>query len=153
MGKADLPNILRELTVGQVAARSGVAITALRFYEARGLISSQRNSGNQRRYKRDVLRRVALIKTAQKLGIPLASIQTAFETLPQDRTPAMEDWNRLSLSWKADLDERIDRLTALRDQLSGCIGCGCLSMDACPLRNNGDALGEDGAGPRLLDQD
>jgi MerR family redox-sensitive transcriptional activator SoxR len=153
MGKADSPNILRELTVGQVAARSGVAITALRFYEARGLISSQRNSGNQRRYKRDVLRRVALIKTAQKLGIPLASIQTAFETLPQDRTPAMEDWNRLSLSWKADLDERIDRLTALRDQLSGCIGCGCLSMDACPLRNNGDALGEDGAGPRLLDQD
>jgi MerR family redox-sensitive transcriptional activator SoxR len=153
MGKADLPNILRELTVGQVAARSGVAITALRFYEARGLISSQRNSGNQRRYKRDVLRRVALIKTAQKLGIPLASIQTAFETLPQDRTPAMEDWNRLSLSWKADLDERINRLTALRDQLSGCIGCGCLSMDACPLRNNGDALGEDGAGPRLLDQD
>jgi MerR family redox-sensitive transcriptional activator SoxR len=153
MGKADSPNILRELTVGQVAARSGVAITALRFYEARGLISSQRNSGNQRRYKREVLRRVALIKTAQRLGIPLASIQTAFETLPQDRTPAMEDWNRLSLSWKADLDERIDRLTALRDQLSGCIGCGCLSMDACPLRNNGDALGEDGAGPRLLDQD
>jgi len=153
MGKTDSAHTLRELTVGQLAARSGVAITALRFYEARGLISSQRNSGNQRRYKRDVLRRVALIKTAQKLGIPLASIQTAFETLPQDRTPGVEDWNRLSQRWKADLDERINRLTALRDQLSGCIGCGCLSMDACPLRNNGDALGEDGAGPRLLDQD
>lgn len=153
MGKTDSAHTLRELTVGQLAARSGVAITALRFYEARGLISSQRNSGNQRRYKRDVLRRVALIKTAQKLGIPLASIQTAFETLPQDRTPGVEDWNRLSQRWKADLDERINRLTALRDQLSGCIGCGCLSMDACPLRNNDDALGEDGAGPRLLDQD
>lgn len=153
MAKSDSPNILRELTVGQLAARSGVAITALRFYEARGLISSQRNSGNQRRYPRDVLRRVALIKTAQKLGIPLASIQKAFETLPQHRTPAMEDWNRLSLRWKADLDERINRLTALRDQLSDCIGCGCLSTDACPLRNSGDALGEDGAGPRLLDQD
>lgn len=153
MSNTDSPPVARELTVGQLAARSGVAITALRFYEARGLISSQRNSGNQRRYPRDVLRRVALIKTAQRLGIPLASIQAAFETLPQDRTPAMEDWNRLSQRWKADLDERISRLTALRDQLSGCIGCGCLSMEACPLRNQGDALGVDGVGPRLLDQD
>jgi len=100
-----------------------------------------------------MLRRVALIKTAQRLGIPLASIQSALDTLPADRPPTTEDWNRLSECWKADLDERITRLTALRDQLNGCIGCGCLSMDACPLRNSGDSLGESGAGPRLLDQD
>ncbi|NBB13392.1 redox-sensitive transcriptional activator SoxR [Pseudomonas sp. SLFW] len=143
----------RELTVGQLSARSGVAVTALRFYETKGLICSQRNAGNQRRYSRDVLRRVALIKTAQRLGIPLATIQAAFDSLPQDRPPNLDDWNRLSECWKADLDERIHRLTALRDQLNGCIGCGCLSMEACPLRNRGDTLGEDGAGPRLLDQD
>ncbi|MDE1194119.1 redox-sensitive transcriptional activator SoxR [Pseudomonas sp. Bc-h] len=153
MRSNDSPHIARELTVGQLATRSGVAITALRFYETKGLISSQRNAGNQRRYPRDMLRRVALIKTAQRLGIPLASIQLAFQTLPQDRPPTLEDWNRLSECWKADLDERIHRLTALRDQLSGCIGCGCLSMEACPLRNWGDSLGESGAGPRLLDQD
>lgn len=145
--------VTRELTVGQLSARSGVAITALRFYEAKGLISSQRNAGNQRRYPREMLRRVALIKTAQRLGIPLASIQAALDTLPVGRPPTMDDWNRLSERWKADLDERINRLTALRDQLNGCIGCGCLSMDACPLRNWGDSLGESGAGPRLLDQD
>lgn len=149
----DAPPIARELTVGQLSARSGVAITALRFYEAKGLISSQRNAGNQRRYPRDMLRRVALIKTAQRLGIPLASIQAALQTLPHDRPPTMDDWNRLSECWKADLDERIHRLTALRDQLNGCIGCGCLSTEACPLRNYGDSLGEGGAGPRLLDQD
>lgn len=149
----DIPPIARELTVGQLSARSGVAITALRFYEAKGLISSQRNAGNQRRYPKDVLRRVALIKTAQRLGIPLATIQTALQTLPQDRAPSVDDWTRLSERWKADLDERINRLTALRDQLNGCIGCGCLSMEACPLRNFGDSLSEQGAGPRLLDQD
>jgi MerR family redox-sensitive transcriptional activator SoxR len=153
MQSADTPLVNRELTVGQLSARSGVAISALRFYEAKGLISSQRNAGNQRRYPRDMLRRVALIKTAQRLGIPLASIQSALDTLPADRPPTTEDWNRLSERWKADLDERINRLTALRDQLNGCIGCGCLSMEACPLRNWGDSLGESGAGPRLLDQD
>ena len=149
----DAPPIARELTVGQLSARSGVAITALRFYEAKGLISSRRNAGNQRRYPRDVLRRVALIKTAQRLGIPLATIQTALQTLPQDRSPSLDDWTRLSERWKTDLNERINRLTALRDQLDGCIGCGCLSMEACPLRNFGDSLGERGAGPQLLDQD
>lgn len=153
MGTPDSLHLARELTVGQLAARSGVAITALRFYESKGLISSQRNAGNQRRYPRDVLRRVALIKTAQRLGIPLATIQAALDTLPQDRAPTLDDWNRLSECWKTDLDERINRLTALRDQLNGCIGCGCLSMEACPLRNWGDSLGENGAGPRLLDQD
>jgi MerR family redox-sensitive transcriptional activator SoxR len=153
MSDHQTPGTQRELTVGQLAARSGVAITALRFYETKGLINSQRNSGNQRRYPRDMLRRVALIKTAQRLGIPLASIQAALDTLPQNRPPTMDDWNRLSERWKADLDERINRLSALRDQLNGCIGCGCLSMEACPLRNWGDTLGESGTGPRLLDQD
>ncbi|MFK3796203.1 MULTISPECIES: redox-sensitive transcriptional activator SoxR [unclassified Pseudomonas] len=153
MRTTDATHLARELTIGQLSARSGVAITALRFYESKGLISSQRNAGNQRRYPRDVLRRVALIKTAQRLGIPLATIQDALDTLPQDRAPTLDDWNRLSARWKTDLDDRINRLTALRDQLNGCIGCGCLSMEACPLRNWGDSLGDDGSGPRLLDQD
>jgi MerR family redox-sensitive transcriptional activator SoxR len=134
-----------------LAARSGVAVTALHFYESKGLISSQRNAGNQRRYPRDMLRRVALIKVAQKLGIPLASIHAALQTLPQGRTPTAADWNKLSAQWKTELDDRITRLTALRDQLTGCIGCGCLSMEACPLRNWGDELGQRGAGPQLLE--
>ncbi|MET0126651.1 redox-sensitive transcriptional activator SoxR [Pseudomonas caspiana] len=143
----------KQLTVGQLAARSGVAVTALHFYETKGLISSQRNAGNQRRYPREMLRRVALIKVAQRLGIPLASIHAALQTLPEKRTPTAADWNKLSAQWKDELDDRIARLTDLRDQLTGCIGCGCLSMQACPLRNWGDKLGEQGNGPVLLDQD
>ncbi|GAB7529839.1 redox-sensitive transcriptional activator SoxR [Pseudomonas sp. 3A(2025)] len=140
------------LSVGQLAARSGVAVTALHFYESKGLISSQRNAGNQRRYAREMLRRVALIKVAQRLGIPLANIHAALAALPQGRTPTAEDWENLSKHWKAELDERIQRLSELRDQLTGCIGCGCLSMKACPLRNWGDELANKGAGPQLLDQ-
>ncbi|MCO5365309.1 redox-sensitive transcriptional activator SoxR [Pseudomonas alliivorans] len=140
------------LTVGQLAARSGVAVTALHFYETKGLISSQRNAGNQRRYPRETLRRVSLIKVAQRLGIPLASVHTAFQNLPEDRAPSAADWQRLSEQWKTELDERIRSLIALRDQLTGCIGCGCLSMEACPLRNKGDELSKRGAGPYLLDQ-
>lgn len=151
MNSTDPAPVSRELTVGQLAARSGVAVTALHFYESKGLISSQRNAGNQRRYPRDMLRRVALIKVAQKLGIPLASIHAALQTLPQGRTPTAADWNKLSAQWKTELDDRIARLTALRDQLTGCIGCGCLSMEACPLRNWGDELGQRGAGPQLLE--
>ncbi|MFS2159393.1 redox-sensitive transcriptional activator SoxR [Pseudomonas sp. Pseusp122] len=151
MNSTDSAPVSRELTVGQLAARSGVAVTALHFYESKGLISSQRNAGNQRRYARDMLRRVALIKVAQKLGIPLASIHAALQTLPQGRTPTAADWNKLSAQWKTELDDRIARLSALRDQLTGCIGCGCLSMDACPLRNWGDELGKQGAGPQLLE--
>lgn len=151
MNSTDLRPVSRELTVGQLAARSGVAVTALHFYESKGLISSQRNAGNQRRYPRDMLRRVALIKVAQKLGIPLASIHAALQTLPQGRTPTAADWNKLSAQWKTDLDDRINRLTALRDQLTGCIGCGCLSMEACPLRNWDDQLGKQGSGPQLLE--
>ncbi|RRV05750.1 redox-sensitive transcriptional activator SoxR [Pseudomonas sp. v388] len=153
MNPSPEPRIAPLLTVGQLAARSGVAVSALHFYETKGLIASQRNAGNQRRYPRDVLRRVALIKVAQRLGIPLASIHAALQTLPEGRTPTAEDWNLLSMQWRAELDERIQRLTALRDQLTGCIGCGCLSMQACPLRNSDDQLGRQGAGPQLLDQE
>lgn len=141
----------KQLTVGQLAARSGVAVTALHFYETKGLIKSTRNAGNQRRYPRDVLRRVVVIKIAQRLGIPLATIGEALQALPDGRTPTAKDWARLSARWREDLDERINRLVQLRDKLNGCIGCGCLSMDACPLRNQGDQLGERGPGAQLLE--
>lgn len=139
------------LTVGEVSKRTGVAISALHFYESKGLIKSARNSGNQRRYSRDVLRRVSIIKVAQRLGIPLAAIHDAFKALPQGRTATAEDWSKLSARWKADLDDRITKLTRLRDRLEGCIGCGCLSMSSCPLRNPEDKLAAQGPGPRLLD--
>lgn len=140
-----------ELTVGQVAERSGVAVSALHFYEAKGLIKSWRNQGNQRRYAREVLRRVAVIKVAQRAGIPLESIRNALSALPGGRTPTSEDWKKLSAAWKRDLNDRIARLTRLRDQLDGCIGCGCLSLGVCPLRNPWDKLAKQGPGPRLLD--
>ncbi|AZF20637.1 redox-sensitive transcriptional activator SoxR [Pseudomonas sp. R3-52-08] len=141
----------KQLTVGQLAARSGVAVTALHFYETKGLIKSNRNAGNQRRYPRDVLRRVVVIKIAQRLGIPLATIGEALQALPEGRTPTAKDWARLSARWREDLDERINKLVQLRDKLNGCIGCGCLSMDACPLRNQDDQLGERGPGAQLLE--
>jgi MerR family redox-sensitive transcriptional activator SoxR len=141
----------RELSVGEVAERSGVAVSTLHFYEAKGLIHSRRNRGNQRRYPRGILRRVAVIKVAQRTGIPLSEIAEALSILPHDRPLTAKDWRRLSETWKARLDERIDRLTKLRNQLDGCIGCGCLSMQECPLRNPWDALGAEGPGPRLLE--
>lgn len=144
-------SVRRELTVGEVAARSGVAVSAIHFYEMKGLIRSRRNSGNQRRYPREILRRVAVIKVAQRIGMPLAVISEALSTLPDGRTPTAADWRRLSALWKRGLDERIERLTRLRDSLSGCIGCGCLSLRVCPLRNPEDRLSEQGCGPRLLD--
>jgi MerR family redox-sensitive transcriptional activator SoxR len=143
--------IATQLSVGEVAARSGVAISTLHFYEAQGLIQSQRNRGNQRRYPREVLRRVAVIKVAQRTGIPLAEIREALATLPNERTPTSIDWKLLSTRWRASLDDRIDRLTRLRNQLDGCIGCGCLSLGVCPLRNPWDELAAKGPGPRLLD--
>lgn len=139
------------LGVGEVAERCGVAVSALHFYEAKGLIRSVRSSGNQRRYPRGVIRRVALIKVAQRVGIPLAEIALAFELLPQDRRPTAEDWRLLSREWRAALDERIARLQRVRDQLDSCIGCGCLSLADCPLRNPEDALGAQGPGARLLE--
>ncbi|WP_280951164.1 redox-sensitive transcriptional activator SoxR [Pararhizobium haloflavum] len=140
-----------DLSVGEVAARAGVPVSTVHFYEGKGLIRGWRNAGNHRRYGRDVLRRVAVIKVAQRAGIPLQQIADALASLPQNRTPDARDWARLSAGWKADLDQRIDRLTRLRDQLAGCIGCGCLSVRDCPLRNPHDVLGEEGAGARLLE--
>jgi MerR family redox-sensitive transcriptional activator SoxR len=150
-GKIEDGRIHPELTVGEVAARSGVAVSAIHFYETKGLIRSRRNPGNQRRYPRGILRRVAVIKVAQRIGMPLAMIRDALTTLPDGRAPTEADWRKLSAVWKKDLDERIERMMRLRDNLSGCIGCGCLSLKVCPLRNPGDTLGEEGPGPRLLD--
>jgi MerR family redox-sensitive transcriptional activator SoxR len=143
--------IRKELSVGEVAARSGVAVSAVHFYEAKGLIRSRRNQGNQRRYPREVLRQVAVIKVAQRIGIPLAMIRDALATLPHGRTPTAADWRKLSAQWKRGLEERIEKMMQLRDSLTGCIGCGCLSLKVCPLRNPKDRLGEEGPGPRLLD--
>ncbi|MFJ4348519.1 redox-sensitive transcriptional activator SoxR [Pseudomonas sp. NPDC089401] len=137
------------LSVGQLAARSGVAVTALHFYETKGLIHSSRNAGNQRRYPRAMLRRVAVIKMAQRLGIPLGEIATALAELPNDHTPTAEDWQQLSARWREDLNRRIDEMIRLRDQLDGCIGCGCMSLKECPLRNRQDHLAEEGPGPHL----
>jgi MerR family redox-sensitive transcriptional activator SoxR len=142
-----------ELSVGDVARRSGVAVSTIHFYEAKGLIRGWRSAGNQRRYSRGVLRRIAIIRVAQRAGVPLAEIAEALGALPQDRPPSRDDWSRLSTGWRADLDRRIESLTRLRDQLSGCIGCGCLSLSECPLRNPGDALGREGSGPRLLERE
>jgi MerR family redox-sensitive transcriptional activator SoxR len=152
MMKKEIPkHISLELTVGQVAKRSGVAISTLHYYESEGLISSWRNQGNQRRYAREVLRRVAIIKVAQRSGISLASIRNAMAALPGGRTPTVEDWQKMSARWKADLNDRITRMTRLRDQLDGCIGCGCLSLGVCPLRNPWDKLSKLGPGAQLLD--
>jgi MerR family redox-sensitive transcriptional activator SoxR len=138
------------LTVGQLAARSGVSISALHFYERKGLIASERTEGNQRRYRRDMLRRVAMIRVAQRVGIPLAEIATALDELPDSRTPTVRDWERLSSRWKNDLDDRIRQLEQLRDRFTECIGCGCLSIDKCALANPHDVLAEHGPGPRRL---
>lgn len=141
----------RELSVGEIAARSGVAVSALHFYEEKGLIRSRRSGGNQRRYPRETLRRVAVIKVAQRAGVPLSAIREALAALPDGRTPTAADWRTLSTKWRADLDARIARLTRLRDNLTDCIGCGCLSVASCPLRNPKDELAKEGPGPRLLD--
>lgn len=138
------------LTIGEVAARSGVAHTALRFYEERGLISSTRTSGNQRRYARPVLRRLAFIRAAQRVGLSLEQISEALSTLPDDHAPTKADWTRLSRRWQEELDARIDGLKRLRERLTGCIGCGCLSLRTCALHNADDRLAEFGPGaPRL----
>jgi MerR family transcriptional regulator, redox-sensitive transcriptional activator SoxR len=139
-----------EMSVGQVAARSGVAVSALHFYETEGLIASRRTAGNQRRYPREVLRRVAFIRASQGVGISLKRIKEALDRLPENRTPTHRDWERLSVAWRDDLDDQITRLQHLRDRLTGCIGCGCLSLDRCKLMNPDDVLGRQGPGPRNL---
>jgi MerR family redox-sensitive transcriptional activator SoxR len=138
------------LTIGELAERSGVATSALRFYEDKGLIASQRTSGNQRRYNRAMLRRVALIRAAQRVGVPLRDVAEALASLPYDRTPSKNDWERLSRRWRSQLDEQIDALVELRDDLTGCIGCGCLSLRTCSLFNPDDAAAKLGSGPRYL---
>lgn len=138
------------LTIGDLAARSGVAPSALRYYERLGLIRAGRTGGNQRRYERTELRRVAFIRIAQQVGISLEEIRAALDALPGSRTPTSADWARLSATWRGRLDERIALLTKLRDELTSCIGCGCLSLQRCRLSNPGDALGQDGAGARLV---
>ena len=141
------------LSPGDVAKRTGVAVSALHFYESKGLICSTRNSGNQRRYKRDVLRYVAIIKIAQRLGIPLSTIGDSFSVLPENHTLGPKDWKHFTTQWREELDKRIHAMEALRDQLNGCIGCGCMSLRDCPLRNPGDKLGEEGTGARLLEDE
>ncbi|MFE6892938.1 redox-sensitive transcriptional activator SoxR [Streptomyces sp. NPDC057694] len=145
-----IPEKIHELSVGQVAARSGAAVSALHFYEAKGLITSRRTAGNQRRYCRDTLRRVAFIRAAQRVGIPLATIREALAELPEERTPTQEDWARLSETWRSELDQRITQLSRLRDHLTDCIGCGCLSLDTCVLSNPDDVFGERLTGSRLM---
>lgn len=140
----------QELTPGQLAERAGVAVSALHFYEREGLIASRRTAGNQRRYARETLRRVAFIRTSQRVGIPLADIRAALDTLPEGRTPTKKDWARLSRRWRDDLEHRIAQLEKLRDTLDGCIGCGCLSLRSCQLTNDADHLAVEGSGPRIL---
>jgi MerR family transcriptional regulator, redox-sensitive transcriptional activator SoxR len=145
--------VAEELTIGDVAARSGVATSAVRFYEAEGLVASSRTSGNQRRYDRSVLRRIALIQAGRAAGIPLAEIRSALDTLPPGRTPTRRDWERFSRRWRQDLDGRIRTLEALRTRLTTCIGCGCLSIDRCELLNPDDEASRAGPGARYLEAD
>ena len=139
-----------ELTIGALSERTGVAHSALRFYEAEGLIHATRSDGGQRRYPRDILRRVSFIRIAQQVGLSLDEIRTALSSLPQNRTPTKKDWERLSASWRPRLDAQIAMLERLRDRLTGCIGCGCLSMQACRLLNPGDEAAQRGPGPRYI---
>ncbi|MCO8275368.1 redox-sensitive transcriptional activator SoxR [Actinoplanes sp. TRM 88003] len=141
---------METLTIGDFAARSGVAPSALRYYEREGLIHSTRTSGNQRRYERTELRRVAFIRIAQQVGVSLDEVRAALAELPENRTPTRADWARLSDRWRHRLEEKIALMQRLRDDLSGCIGCGCLSLHRCKLINPGDALADEGPGARIL---
>jgi MerR family redox-sensitive transcriptional activator SoxR len=138
------------LTIGELSSRTGVAPSALRFYESLGLIVSQRTEGNQRRYERATIRRIAFVQAGKAAGIPLAQIQAGLATLPSRRAPSRRDWERLSHRWRDDLQRRIETLEGLRDRLSGCIGCGCLSIDACELLNPGDEAAALGPGAHWL---
>jgi MerR family redox-sensitive transcriptional activator SoxR len=138
------------LTVGEIAKRSGLPVSTIHFWEGKGLIRSTRTDGNQRRFARPELRRIAVIKVGQRAGIPLSEIRDVLDTLPADRALSAKNWAALSNRWKRSLDDRIARLSALRDQLGSCIGCGCLSLDKCWLQNANDKLATQGPGPRLL---
>jgi len=142
--------LVDDLAVGAVAERSGVPVSTLHFYEDKGLIEPWRTDAGHRRYPRHVLRRLAFIRVAQRVGLSLEQIRAALDTLPHDQGPTTQDWQRLSEGWRPMLDERIRLLEALRDQLDSCIGCGCLSLESCGLRNPKDEAGQQGAGPRYL---
>jgi len=148
--KSSAAGVAAPLTIGQLAKRAGVAASALRFYEAEGLIHGSRSAGGHRQYPRHVLRRVAFIRAAQVVGLTLPQIKAALATLPEGRTPTKADWARLSSGWAPLLDERIAALQKLREKLTGCIGCGCLSLKACALYNPQDAKSKEGPGARLL---
>ena len=142
------------MTIGEVAERADVATSALRFYEREGLISAVRSEGGQRRYQREVLRRIAFIRAAQRVGLSLDEIKQALGTLPEGRTPTAADWSRLSRSWRPLIDRRISELERVRDKLDSCIGCGCLSLSVCHLLNPDDIAATEGPGPRwLLDEE
>jgi MerR family redox-sensitive transcriptional activator SoxR len=138
------------MTIGEVAERAGLATSTLRFYEAEGLIESERTAGNHRRYPRAELRRIALIRAAQSFGLSLADIRSALDSLPEGRTPTKRDWERLAGRWRRLIDGQIEALERLRDEATSCIGCGCLSLRSCALYNVGDAAARRGAGPRFL---
>jgi MerR family redox-sensitive transcriptional activator SoxR len=142
---------MTELTIGELSERSGIATSAIRYYEDRGLIGSRRTPGNQRRYERPMLRRLAFIRTAQRVGLSLEEIEAALRTLPSNRTPTKADWTRLSRGWRPRLDARIAQLERLRDTLDSCIGCGCLSLQRCSLSNPGDLVAGRGPGPVFLE--
>ena len=141
---------VKRFSVGELATRAGVATSALRFYEANGLIASERNSSGHRRYRPDALRRVAFIQVAQRIGLSLGEVGEALASLPSGRTPTRDDWNELASRWLPRIDDQIAALELLRDRLDGCIGCGCLSLDTCELYNTGDRAAHRGAGARYL---
>lgn len=138
------------LTIGEVSARSGVASSALRFYEDQRLVPAQRSAAGHRRYPRSVLRRIAFIQAAQNVGLSLAEIRGALDSLPTSRTPNRADWERLARGWRRRIDDRLSELERLRDNLTSCIGCGCLSLQRCRLYNPGDVANDDGSGARYL---
>jgi len=140
----------RFITIGQLAARTGVAVSAIRFYEEKGLLQSLRTGGNQRRFMRSDIRRVSFILIAQKLGLALAEIETQLAKLPQGRAPTLSDWQQISRRMRFEIDQRINLLTRTRNQLDQCIGCGCLSLQKCQLYNKDDRMGANGAGPRAI---
>ena len=145
-----MPNLDELLTIGQAAERLGLATSVLRFYEDKDLIMSVRTAGGQRRYARDVLRRVSFIRAAQQVGLPLAEIKENLESLPLDRAPTQDEWQRLAEAWRPRLDDQIATLEGMRDRLAGCIGCGCQSLDSCAVFNPGDIAAEQGPGAHYL---
>jgi len=152
MKKISIPDFSRLMTVGEVARRAGVPVSTIHFYESKGLIVSTRNAGNQRRFASVVLRYIAIIKVAQRTGIPLDEIKTALGRYPAGSKLSAAQWRELSTRWRKDLDERITKLERLRDELDTCIGCGCLSLSNCPLYNPRDTLGQEGPGARILER-